>query len=109
MLAVNPCAGLIFGVSSSAMLHTTLAHWLSVPPTYEGLLLDSNKKSGGVLKKKASDIKTGPLMHASGQHFDGDRVRVAVQVSGWGRVQLFVAAGAGSVQQASAACAHVQW
>lgn len=80
---MNPLwlTGLIFGVASSALLHTTLAHWLSVPPTYDGLLLDSKKRSGGVLKKKVSDVKTGPLMHVSGHHFDGDKVKVAVQVS----------------------------
>jgi hypothetical protein len=60
-------------------MHTTLAHWLSVPSTYDGLLLDSKKK-GGALKRKASDIKIGPLLHATGNHFDGDKVKVSVQV-----------------------------
>lgn len=85
------------------MLHTTLAHWLSVPPTYEGLLLDTKKKSGGVLKKKAADIKTGPLLHASGQHFDGDKVRVAVQVSQWMGPSAAVV-----LQQVQAACSRPQ-
>jgi hypothetical protein len=35
---------------------------------------------GGALKKKAADVKIGPLLKASGQHNDGDAVRVAVQV-----------------------------
>jgi hypothetical protein len=61
------------------MLGTTLAKWLSVPPGYDGLLIDSRKK-GGALKKKVSDIKIGPVFHASGQHFDGDKVKVAAQV-----------------------------
>jgi hypothetical protein len=60
-------------------MHSTLAHWVSVPPTYDGLLLDSKKK-GGALKRKASDIKIGPLLHATANHFDGDKVRVTVQV-----------------------------
>lgn len=73
--------GPIFGLPSGALLHTTLSHWLSVPPTYDGLLLETKKK-GGALKKKAADIKIGPLLHATGQHFDGDRVKVGVQVGG---------------------------
>lgn len=71
--------GPLFGLPSSVLLHTTLAHWLSVPTTYDGLLLESKKK-GGALKKKASDVKIGPVIHATGQHFDGDKVHVAVQV-----------------------------
>jgi hypothetical protein len=63
------------------MVGTPLSRWLSVPPTYDGLLLDARKK-GGALKKRAADIKIGPVLHASGQHYDGDRVKVVVQV-GW--------------------------
>lgn len=61
-------------------MHTTLAHWVSVPPNYDGLLLDSKKK-GGALKRKASDIKIGPLLHATANHFDSDKVKVSVQVN----------------------------
>lgn len=61
------------------MVGTPLSRWLSVPPTYDGLLLDT-RKTGGALKRRAADIKIGPLLHASGQHYDGDKVKVAVQV-----------------------------
>lgn len=76
---VYVCLGPIFGVPSSAMMHKPLHFWLGVPTTYDGLLLEAKKK-GGALKKKVADAKTGPLFHVSGQHFDGDRVKVAVQV-----------------------------
>lgn len=71
-------AGPLFGVSSASLLHTPLSHWLNVPGTYEGLLLDSKKK--GALKHKAADVKIGPLRHATGRHNDGDPVNVTVQV-----------------------------
>lgn len=79
IITLLPCAGPILGVPSSAMLGTPLSKWLSVPTTYDGLLLDAKKK-GGALKKRAADIKIGPVLHATGQHFDGDKVKAVVQV-----------------------------
>lgn len=81
-------AGPLFGVPSSALLRTSLSHWLSVPSSYDGLLLDARKKKkagapggvSGALKRRAADVKIGPLLHASGQHNDGDPVHVTVQV-----------------------------
>jgi hypothetical protein len=55
-----------------------MSRWLNVPGTYEGLLLDAKKK--GALKRKAADVKVGPLRHARGVHNDGDQVFLSVQV-----------------------------
>lgn len=81
------------------MVGTPLSWWLSVPPTYDSLLLDA-RKTGGALKRRAADIKIGPLLHVSGQHYDGDKVKVVVQV---GR------AGCGSLgrREGGLLCDHV--
>jgi hypothetical protein len=73
------CAGPLLGVSSNALLRTPLSRWLNVPGSYDGLLLDAKKK--GALKRKAADVRVGPLRHARGVHNDGDQVYLNVQVS----------------------------
>jgi hypothetical protein len=75
-------AGPLLGVSSAALLRTPLSRWLNVPGSYDGLLLDTKKKCA--LKRKAADVKVGPLRHARGTHNDGDQVFINVQVRGGG-------------------------
>lgn len=88
VLPVCPCvatfvccmlpSGIIFGIPSSALLHTTLSKWVNVPAKYEGMLIDDQRK--GALKKSAADVKIGPLRHCQGRHQDGDAVNCTVQV-----------------------------
>jgi hypothetical protein len=62
------------------MLQTPLAHWLNVPPTWDTLLLNPHKKQKGALKRRAADVKIGPLMHVEGMHNDGSPVAMTAQV-----------------------------
>jgi hypothetical protein len=71
--------GTILGVASATLLHTPLSRWFDCPDSYDGMLLDSKKKTGA-LKKKAADVKIGPHMHCSGHHYDGGIVHASVQV-----------------------------
>ncbi|WIA17635.1 hypothetical protein OEZ85_014441 [Tetradesmus obliquus] len=86
--------GPLLGISSNSMLRNPLSRWLNVPGTYEGLLLDAKKK--GALKRKAADVKVGPLRHARGVHYDGDPVHISVQAvvkEGGGPERLVVKLG----------------
>jgi hypothetical protein len=73
---------MLFGMPSTAMLQTPLSHWVNVPPTWDTLLLNPHKKQKGALKRRAADVKIGPLMHVEGMHNDGGPVAMTAQVIG---------------------------
>jgi gamma-glutamylcysteine synthetase len=59
-------------------MRTPLSRWAAVPASYEGLLIDTKRRS--TLKRNVTDVKVGPLRHVAGRHVDGDGLSVAVQV-----------------------------
>ena len=63
---------------------------------------DERQQQGGALKKKAADIKIGPLLKASGQHNDGNAVHAAVQVRAGVHVWM-----CGRVDVCMCGCVHV--
>jgi gamma-glutamylcysteine synthetase len=56
-------------------MRTPLSRWAAVPASYEGLLIDTKRRS--TLKRNVTDVKVG---HVAGRHVDGDGLSVAVQV-----------------------------